>query len=433
MPEVVAVLEQAYGAAPLAMPARHERAAVPSRRSSRPVPSRVRRIDASVSSPERVIVAPCSSAPLIALETGAEATVVRALGEAGEERWSRRVDGRMVVGLRADLDQDGRRELYLAGPDRVIAIDAAGEVRYERAPAVASAMPSLVAVPDRVAPRLIVDGHALEPRTGLPVGMRTRTYEGDGHRLAAVTDLRGASYHVHALQAFRGAHGTGAAIVAHPGLQGFFVAQLEDDRTGRSVQLGVYGPGGARVRGMRVADCELATGDADAIFHLASRERRLFGPEHAPLALLGPDGTAVVIAPLIGADPAVPSGIAAFSLPDGRELWRCRLPARRGRAVLGDLDGDGMPELVVGTGDGVVAYDPWTGEVLAELPGAGLPAAIGDPFGSGFAHLITASDAGIEIWRGQPCRPGSMQWAGPRGDLWRTGTLRADGTPVGAI
>jgi outer membrane protein assembly factor BamB len=149
--------------------------------------------------------------------------------------------------------------------------------------------------------------------------------------------------------------------------------------------------------------------------------------------VLGPDGTAVVIAPLVAADPALPSGIAAYALPDGRELWRCRLPARRGRAVLGDLDGDGRPELVVGTGDGVHAYDPWTGEVRLQLAGAGLPVAIGDPFASGFLHLVTVTGDGIELWRGRPCRPGAMQWAGQRGDLWRTGTVDAGGTPVGPL
>jgi hypothetical protein len=445
-PEVVSVLEREYGDVPLAMPARFARggagsggagAAGAARASHagppRPAPVRVRQIPVPVSAPERVVVAACRRAPLVVLECCANATMVRALGETGEERWARRVDARVVVGLRADLDNDNERELYLAGPDRVIAIDAAGEVRYTRAPAATAAMPTLVAVPDRVAPKLIVDGHALEPRTGLPVGMRVRAYEGDGSRLVAARDLRGVSYLANALQAFRGAHGTGAAIVAHPGADRFFVAQLEEDRTGRSVQLGVYGPGGERVRAMRAADCDLATGDAAAIARLASGARPLFGPEHAPLAVLGPDGSAVVIAPLLAADPAVPSVIAAYALPGGQELWRCRLPARHGRVVLGDLDGDGKPELVAGTGDGIFAYDPWTGALLAELPGAGLPVAIGDPFASGFAHLIAASSEGIEIWRGQACRTGAMQWAGPRGDLWRTGTVRVDGAPVGPI
>ncbi len=441
MPEVVEAFERAFGTRPIVMPGRADEpletsaiiplAQLAARR--RPRPERVRQIPVAVYAPEHVLVAPCPAAPLIALAPTAEATVIRAFDDAGSVRWSQQLGARLTAGLRADLDGDGARELYLAGPDRVVALERGGEVRYLRSPAVAAPVPTLAAIPDRVAPSLLVDGQALEPRTGLPRSMAIRGYEGDGRRLVEVSDLRGMSYHGAALQAFRGAHGTAAAIVSHSLRGRFHVAHLEEDFGGRSVQIVVYGPGGGRVRGLRVQDCDLLTGDSAAIASLASRDRRLFGPEHAPLSVLGPDGTAVVIAPLLAADPALPSGIAAYALPDGRELWRVRLPARRGRAMLGDLDGDGRAELVVGTGDDVLAYDPWTGEVRAELRGAGLPVAIGDPFTTGFTHLVTVTRDAIELWRGQPCRPGAMQWSGPRGDLWRTGTVDAAGTPVGPL
>jgi hypothetical protein len=140
-----------------------------------------------------------------------------------------------------------------------------------------------------------------------------------------------------------------------------------------------------------------------------------------------------VIVPLFDPDHRVPDSLVAFELPSGRELWRCRPGAPGARAVLADLHGDRTPRLVVGTGSALVVHDPWTGQASAPLPCPGVPVAFGDPFTTGFAHVITVSADQVELWRGPSCPAGAMAWTGPRGDLWRTGTLRSDGLPLGPV
>jgi hypothetical protein len=182
-----------------------------------------------------------------------------------------------------------------------------------------------------------------------------------------------------------------------------------------------------------VSECAVDTGDLSAISRVYARPLPLFGPQHAPIALLGDAASAVVIVPLFDPDHRVPDSLVAFALPSGRELWRCRPGTPGARAVLADLHGDRKPQLVVGTGSSLVVHDPWTGQASVPLACTGVPVAFGDPFATGFAHVITASAQGIELWRGPRCQPGAMAWTGPRGDLWRTGTLRSDGTPLGPV
>jgi len=427
MPEVVTAFEQAFGAPSIAAPAR----VAPAVRAF-PL-ERAYRVAVSVANPEHLLVAECAQAPFVTLHPDAWgiATHVRATGPNGATRWTRRLDGHLVTGIRADLDGDGVREIYVAGRDGVVALSVSGAVRFADATA-APRVPSLLGLFDRAAPRLVVDGRMLDAASGAARGPLAFTYRGNGRRLVATAEARGAAYNGVALQGFCGDHGTAAAIIHHPGDERFEVAHLEETRAGR-VQVGVYGPGGTRLHNLVIADCQLATGDLTAISRVYERPAPLFGPQHAPLAVLGAGHTAVVIVPLLDPDEAIPATLVGFELPSGRELWRHRPAVAGGRALLADLDGTGRPQLVVGDGQALVAYDPWTGRASAPLACKGLPVAFGDPLATGFAHLITAGGDGIELWRGPRCRPGAMAWTGARGDLWRTGALKSDGAPLGPV
>jgi hypothetical protein len=186
-----------------------------------------------------------------------------------------------------------------------------------------------------------------------------------------------------------------------------------------------------RLHHLPVADCQLATGDLTAIARVFQRRAPLFGPRHAPLAVLG-DRSAAVIVPLLDPDDSIAPVVVAFELPSGRELWRCRRDAPGGRALLADLQG-GQPLLVIGDGQALTAYDPWTGRASSPVACKGLPVAVGDPFATGTTYLFTAGSDGVEMWSGARCRPGAMAWTGARGDLWRSGTLRSDGAPLGPV
>src|SRR5262249_11797663 len=262
---------------------------------------------------------------LIALQPGSDTTLVRALDATGGELWQRRVDGRIVAGVSADLDNDGSRELYLAGRNRIVALDARGDVRYAK-DIEASSAPSLPAIPDRERPRIVVDGRVIDPATGADRGRIPYAYQGQGRQLVDATDGRGLAYNGFATQCFRGDHGTGAAIVYRPGDSEFWVAHLED--TGRRVQLAIYGPGGDRLHVLPVAECDVRTGDRLEISRL--RSLPLFGPHHAPLAVIRDTSTAIVLVPLVGSDATLPSMVVAYSLPDARELWRARIDSVAG-------------------------------------------------------------------------------------------------------
>ena len=427
MPEVVETFERAFGVEPIAAP---PRVAGPTRRTTL---ERAGQLAVPVTRAAQLVVAACPHAPLVVLASpDGLTTEVCAYGPDGTVRWTRQLGARFDGGLRADLDGDGVRELYLSGPGRVAALEASGNVRFVQALPAAAAHASLVALPVPARPRLALDGRALDARTGALRGALGPVYRGDGRQLVDAADPSGLSYNGLADQAFRGDHATAAAIVNHPGERQFQVAHLEQTRSGR-IQVGVYGPGGARLHTLVVGEADVETGNLEAMSRVFTSRSPLFTPDEAPIALLGDAGRAVVIVPLLATLNGVTPTLVAFELPSGRELWRWRTGGDGGRALLADVAGDGRPQLVVGTGRSLVFHDPWTGHASAPLACTGLPVAFGDPFSTGFAHLITASRDGIELWRGPRCVPGAMAWTGLRGDLWRTGTLRSDGAPLGPV
>jgi hypothetical protein len=367
-----------------------------------------------------VLVAPCGYAPIVTIEPGPRTRVHGLTGD-GAYRWGAELDGRFTTGLRADLDGDGVRELYLAGPSQIAAVDARGCVRYSHA-ITASAEPTLLAVGSQI----VVDGATFDSNSGMPIGRLPNTYQSDGTALVAARDGCGLAYNGRANQAFRD-----AAIVSTPTASEFLVAQLEASNA--RVQLSVYGAGGVRKHRFHVAACELPTGDTEAIERVFARTNPLFGPAQAPVAVLDPRGRASVIVPLAGADPLLPAMLVAFGGERWAELWRTSLDLGRPGVVLGDVDGDGHVEIVIGAGEVMRVVDAWTGEERAPIDCAGVPVAIGDPAATGYRHVFAVTADTIEIWRGPECLPGAMQWCGSRGDLWRTGTLRADGQTLGPI
>ncbi|HEV7558995.1 MAG TPA: serine/threonine-protein kinase, partial [Kofleriaceae bacterium] len=164
MPEVVAELERLFGASPPVVARDEIRRPRPSP-LGRSIRIRARGIEAS-----RVLVAPCGYAPIVTIEPGPR-TRVHALTSDGAYRWGAELDGRFTTGLRADLDGDGVRELYLAGPTQVAAIDARGCVRYTR-DVTASAEPTLLAVGSQI----VVDGATFESCSGAAIGRLPHAY-----------------------------------------------------------------------------------------------------------------------------------------------------------------------------------------------------------------------------------------------------------------
>ena len=381
---------------------------------------------------DTIVVSGWAWAPLVTLQPARGATRVEAYTVEGLRRFSTDVPGDFQRGLTVDLDGDGVRELYLCGPSGIACLDARGALLHRQEHA-ASAESTAFVIEDPLAPCLVVDGQRFL-RGGRSLGPAPRTYEGDGKELVVARDGRGLAFNGYADQAFRGAFRTGAAILQKRDAASFWVAHLEVGarKSTLEAKLRIYGPGGRRVAEHTVASSSSPTGDARALQRLRSSEERVFDDCHAPIALER-ERDFVVVAPFVGAGAPFSPCVVAIEAPTGKELWRHALPASKpGGALFCDAFGDGRPALLLGAPDMKVrALDPTTGEVRAEGHATGTPIAYGDPFGTGYAHLITLQDDEIRLWRGAKTLPGKVEWAGPRADRWRSGTRTLSGTPLG--
>lgn len=383
--------------------------------------------------PDTVVVSGWTWAPLVLLSPLQGTTRVEAYTVEGLRRWSTEVPGDYRRGLTADLDGDGVRELYLLGPGGLACLDARGALLH-RQEHDASAESTAFVIDDALTPCLVVDGQRFL-RGGRSLGPAPRTFEGDGKELVVARDGRGLAYNGYAGQAFRGAFRTGAAILHHREAgASFWVAHLEASaRPGTlEAKLRVYGPGGRRVQDLSIAAASSDTGDARVARRWHRSEDRVFDDRNAPIALERERDFVVAVPFVGGVGPFAPC-VVAFSAPEGRELWRAPLPASKpGSALYADVVGQGRASLLVGApGMPVRAHDPVTGELQGEGAAEGAPIAYGDPFGTGFAHLITLQDDALALWRGPPTLPGRVEWAGSRADRWRSGTRALRGTPLG--
>jgi hypothetical protein len=110
-----------------------------------------------------------------------------------------------------------------------------------------------------------------------------------------------------------------------------------------------------------------------------------------------------------------------------------------GNPTVADLDGDGVPEIVTGSGGGLVhavnhlgaqpaGWPKFTNQWMIPIP------VVGDIDGDGFLEVATASrDGFLTVWNTTgAATTTAVQWAGNRHDRQRTGSL-GSGVPAGLV
>lgn len=384
--------------------------------------------------PERVRLVAWPHAPLVLIHAG-EPSVVEARTLDGGVGFSVEVPGEVDGLVVADLDGDRVPELYVFGRDRLSCVDASGTVRFttwreQWAPSGGTAF----AIQHRAFPRLVLDGYSYAA-DGSPLFPIDHVYEGNGTTLVPAPQGRGLSYNGLAHQAFRGSYGTPSAILSRPTQAEFMVAQLEvsEHRAVTPIHLTAYGPRGIRLFSELISRTSFETGGVDRVRRHVQGEDPLFGEAQAPLAVTR-NNDHIVVVPWVGLPDELGSHVEAYAAPSGRRLWRRNCASKPGAgAILADIDGDGEAEVIVGRGDALSVIGVASGRVLGEYPIAGRPVAYGDPDGTGTGRLVVVANKHVSIWKGAGILPGRVMWSGPRGDQWRTGTLRADGVPVGPV
>ncbi len=110
-----------------------------------------------------------------------------------------------------------------------------------------------------------------------------------------------------------------------------------------------------------------------------------------------------------------------------------------GNPAVADLDGDGLPEIIQGTGGGIIhafnylgvepaGWPKFTNNWMIPIP------AIGDIDDDGLLEVVGMSREGfLTVWDTTgPATPNAVQWAGFRHDRQRTGSVRS-GVPAGLV
>jgi hypothetical protein len=285
--------------------------------------------------------------------------------------------------------------------------------------------------------RLALSAGALFDSSGSRVGAHTARFESRDNQLVAAEGVNGFSVCGPAMQSYRGDFATPSAIIYRPGDPGFSVATLERKTGHPSVKLSIFGPGGALSASAQVGRYNLGTAPLSWTFEANDPTRALFDLSSAPLAIAGAGHGGMVIIPYLVNAPFWGPAVIAFDLESGVERWRTRLPPLdRGSAPWPPLlasSAAGPIELLAPTGEHIERIDVDSGARLEPLLLPGAPISLGDPSGVGRDQLALVARDRLLLCRGPATEVGLRRWTGPRGDLWWSGCLGADGLPVGPL
>jgi serine/threonine protein kinase len=376
-------------------------------------------------------------APHVLLKPGPR-TQVQALSSSGQLFWAVEIDGFFEQGLVADIDGDGVGELYLYNRELLMSLDGQAKLRFHHEMQWTvypqSREMTVFLSADKNQRSLVIEGGKYDAE-GRFCGAMDLKFEGHGQQLVKSNICQGHSLNGLANQAFRGSYQSPAAILHRPGRSRFHVAHLEGQRSPEdpSIKLSIYGPGGALTGRSKIGTYDFLTSPLKVAQEFYDSQEPLFDQDSAPLAYMRKDGTFIVIVPYLINAPWFGPVIVAVEAPSCRELWRLKLPGASGaagRALLADIDGDQIPELIFNHNGVLNVVDINNGQLKAELKVSGQPLCFGAAASDHCQLTLMTSDS-LDVWQAPRCLPGLRQWPHPRGDLWRTGALLSTLSPLG--